>query len=146
MAMVYRIIGVVLAIAGFMITSSSTKELRVLLAGVFLTFAGVLLVVGVVDIIRLVRRELLGGKQLESVAQGVVEKTQVTGTYVNESPMVQLTVAFRDSADTLRHAQTKKIVQLVDLPKYAEGSSVNVQYRFNDPEREVTVLPLQQRM
>ncbi|MBT2333253.1 hypothetical protein J7E49_04980 [Variovorax paradoxus] len=143
--MVYRIIGVVLAIAGFMITSSSTKELRVLLAGGLLTLVGVLLLVGIVDIAKLVRRELWGGKQLESAAQGVVEKTQVTGTYVNESPMVQLTVAFRDSADTLRHARTKKVVQLVDLPKYAEGSPVNVQYRFDDPGREVTVqaLPLQ---
>jgi len=137
----YRILGALLAMAGFALTSSSSKELRVLLFGQFLTLVGVLLVCGIVDLVGLVRRELSGGK-LESSAQGVIEKTQVTGTYINESPMVLMTIAFRDSKDALRHAQTKKVIPLVDLPKYAEGSPVGVKYRLDDPAREVTVQAL----
>jgi len=137
----YRILGVLLAMAGFALTSSSSKELRVLLSGQFLTLVGVLLVCGIADLAGLVRREL-SGKKLESSAEGVIEKTQVTGTYINESPMVLMTIAFRDSKDALRHAQTKKVIQLVDLPKYAEGSPVSVKYKFDDPAREVTVQAL----
>jgi len=139
--MKYRILGVLLALAGFALTSSPSKDLRVLLSGYLLTLVGVLLVCGIADLVGLVRREL-SGEKLESSAEGVVEKTQVTGTYINESPMVLMTIAFRDSQDALRHAHTKKVIQLVDLPKYAEGSSVSVKYRFDDPTREVTVQAL----
>lgn len=139
--MKFRIIGALLALAGFFMSSPPSKGVRILMFGAFLTLTGMLLMCGVVDLFALLWRELRG-KELESMAQGVIEKTQVTGTYVDESPMVLMTIAFEDSQNILRHGQTKKLIALVDLPKYAEGSSVSVKYKFDDPAREVTVQSL----
>lgn len=138
--MAYRILGILLALAGLVFTSSS-KEPKVLLSGLGLTVIGVLLMCGIVDLVAIVRHELRG-QRFELSAEGQIERAQVTGTYVNESPMVILSVFFRDNSTVERHVQTKKVIPLTELSHYAQGVPVLVRYRPDDLAREVLVQSL----
>lgn len=57
-----------------------------------------------------------------------------TGTTVNDNPVVRFVLEVKPSTRQPFHAETERLVSLVDLAKFQEGSEVTVRYDPNSLE------------
>lgn len=138
-----RALGLVAVAAGLlpMLLLAGAMPIWAMLACVILLFAGSALLCGAWEFLRIRRREARS-RGFDAQSHGVIVASEIGNAYSDTSPLMNLTVLFKDQRGVEQRALVQKVVMLNELALYAVGQPVLVRFASTSPTADLVIAPL----
>ena len=72
------------------------------------------------------------------LARASILAVEQTGTYINQNPVLRFTLEVMPTTGSAFQANTEKLVNLVDIPRYQPGQTIAVRYDPNTLETAIS--------